>query len=71
MLKDINKLATTSESVCFEQQPCCDLNAMENVINITFKGEFQRFYTSQSGLGVLKSDKLIQVMSFDGWVRRL
>ena len=26
---DINELATTSENVWFEQQPCCDLNAME------------------------------------------
>ena len=26
---DINELATTSENVCFEQQPCCDFNTME------------------------------------------
>ena len=29
MLTYFNKLATTSENVSLEQQPCCDLNAMK------------------------------------------
>ena len=34
---DVNELATTSKTVCFEQHPCCDLNAMEG--EITFKSK--------------------------------